>query len=92
MAGLSPREQVLFILVAAGMIIVAAIAARRLGRRAHSGGYRMGSNVLVRCRDGHLFRTTWVPYATVTAVRLGRMRYQFCPVGRHWSLVTPVTS
>jgi hypothetical protein len=44
----------------------------------------------VRCRDGHLFTTVWVPSASVKALRLGWMRFQWCPVGRHWSLVTPV--
>lgn len=51
---------------------------------------RVGGNVIVRCRDGHLFTTIWVPGASVKALRLGRWRYQRCPVGNHWSLVTPV--
>jgi hypothetical protein len=44
----------------------------------------------VRCSRGHLFTTTWVPLASVKAVRLGRRRFQYCPVGRHWALVEPV--
>jgi hypothetical protein len=51
---------------------------------------RVGGNVIVRCRDGHLFTTIWIPGASVKALRLGRWRYQRCPVGNHWSLVTPV--
>jgi hypothetical protein len=51
---------------------------------------RVGGNIIVRCRDGHLFTTIWVPGASVKALRLGRWRYQRCPVGNHWSLVTPV--
>jgi hypothetical protein len=51
---------------------------------------RVGGNVIVRCRDGHLFTTIWIPGASVKAFRLGRWRYQRCPVGNHWSLVTPV--
>lgn len=44
----------------------------------------------VRCRDGHLFTTFWLPGASVKAIRLGWWRFQWCPVGRHWALVTPV--
>jgi hypothetical protein len=51
---------------------------------------RVGGNVIVRCRAGHLFTTIWIPAASVKAVRLGLWRVQRCPVGRHWSLVTPV--
>jgi hypothetical protein len=52
-------------------------------------GYRPGGNVVVRCRDGHLFTTIWVPGASLKAIRLGPWRVQRCPVGHHWSLVTP---
>ncbi len=51
---------------------------------------RLGGNVIVRCRDGHLFTTLWIPAASVKALRLVWWRVQYCPVGRHWSLVTPV--
>ena len=51
---------------------------------------RIGGNVIVRCRDGHLFTTIWIPGGSLKALRLGRWRYQRCPVGNHWSLVTPV--
>lgn len=46
--------------------------------------------VVVRCRRGHLFTTIWIPGASIKSVRLGPWRLQRCPVGRHWSLVTPV--
>jgi hypothetical protein len=42
----------------------------------------------VRCRDGHLFTTIWVPFASLKALRLGRKRFQYCPVGHHWTTVT----
>ena len=45
---------------------------------------------IVRCKAGHLFTTTWVPFASFKAVRLGNRRYQFCPIGRHWSLIQKV--
>ena len=53
-------------------------------------GYAMGVNTVVRCRSGHLFTTLWIPGVSVKAVRLGWWRFQRCPVGKHWSLVTPV--
>ncbi len=53
-------------------------------------GYAPAGNVVVRCREGHLFTTIWVPGASVKALRLGPWRLQRCPVGRHWSIVTPV--
>ena len=51
---------------------------------------RPGGNVVVRCRAGHLFTTLWLPAVSFKALKLGWWRYQRCPVGRHWSLVTPV--
>ena len=39
----------------------------------------------VRCERGHLYTTLWVPLASIKGVRLGRRRYQRCPVGAHWS-------
>jgi hypothetical protein len=51
---------------------------------------RIGGNIVVRCRAGHLSTTTWIPGVSVKALRLGPWRFQRCPVGHHWSLVTPV--
>jgi len=53
-------------------------------------GYRIGGNVVVRCRKGHLFRTIWVPGFSLKSIRFLWWRYQRCPVGGHWSIVTPV--
>ena len=50
-------------------------------------GYSFGRNVPVRCRQGHIFSTTWIPGASVKALRLGFWRVQWCPVGRHVDLV-----
>jgi hypothetical protein len=36
------------------------------------------------------YTTIWIPAASVKSVRLGFWRLQRCPVGRHWSIVTPV--
>jgi hypothetical protein len=51
---------------------------------------RIGGNLIVRCRAGHLFTTLWIPAVSVKSLRLGLWRVQRCPIGRHWSLVTPV--
>jgi len=44
----------------------------------------------VRCRQGHLFTTLWIPGLSFKAIRLGFFRLQRCPVGHHWSIVVPV--
>jgi hypothetical protein len=53
-------------------------------------GYPVGGNLIVRCRQGHLFTTSWIPGVSIKALRLGWWRVQRCPVGRHWSIVVPV--
>jgi hypothetical protein len=53
-------------------------------------GYNLGFNTVVRCRQGHLFTTIWIPGVKFKAVDLGVARFQRCPVGGHWSIVTPV--
>ena len=53
-------------------------------------GYGVGGETIVRCRQGHLFTTIWIPGGSLKAVRLGWARLQRCPVGKHWSLVVPV--
>jgi hypothetical protein len=51
---------------------------------------RLGGNVVVRCSRGHLFTTIWIPGGSLKSLRFGWWRYQRCPVGHHWSVVTPV--
>jgi hypothetical protein len=53
-------------------------------------GYPIGGNLVVRCREGHVFRTLWIPGVSFKALRLGLWRVQRCPVGKHWTIVTPV--
>ena len=53
-------------------------------------GYSLAGEVVVRCRGGHLFSTLWIPGVSFKSLRLGVWRVQRCPVGSHWSLVTPV--
>ncbi|MGA2519249.1 MAG: hypothetical protein ABSG81_00320 [Acidimicrobiales bacterium] len=66
-----------------GVLVVGTVVARLLG-------YKVGGNVVVRCRQGHLFTTIWIPGASLKAIRLGWYRLQRCPVGAHWTLVRPV--
>jgi len=63
--------------------VIGTIIARRRG-------YNVGGNTIVRCRQGHLFTTIWIPGASLKSVRLGWWRIQRCPVGNHWSIVVPV--
>jgi hypothetical protein len=51
---------------------------------------RVAGNVVVRCRDDHVFTTIWIPGGSLKSLRFGWWRFQRCPVGRHWSIVTPV--
>jgi hypothetical protein len=53
-------------------------------------GYPIGGNLVVRCRKGHLFTTIWIPGASLKSVRFAWWRFQWCPAGKHWSIVTPV--
>jgi hypothetical protein len=70
-------------LIVIGVVVLATLVARRLG-------YKVGGNVVVRCRKGHLFTTIWIPGVKLKAVDLGVVRFQWCPIGRHWSFVIPV--
>src|ERR1700733_12933768 len=51
---------------------------------------RLAGDVVVRCSRGHLFTTLWIPGASVKSLRLVWRRFQRCPVGGHWSVVTPL--
>jgi hypothetical protein len=52
----------------------------------------LGGRLVVRCRQGHLFTTLWIPGVSVKSIRLLWWRVQRCPVGQHWTVVTPVRS
>jgi hypothetical protein len=74
-----------------GETLVAAVAVNVIGTMvARRRGYQIGAYTVVRCREGHLFTTIWLPGASVKALRFGWWRFQRCPVGRHWTLVAPV--
>lgn len=71
------------IIVAVAVLALGTAIARRLG-------YKVGGNTAVRCRQGHLFTTLWIPGVKLKAIDLGIARIQHCPVGKHWTLVVPV--
>lgn len=75
-----------------GLVIVVLVVAlfsttTFIGRRR---GYAFGSSTIVRCLAGHLFTTVWIPGGSFKSIRLGFYRFQYCPVGKHWTLVRPV--
>jgi hypothetical protein len=77
------RRVIRTILIAAGVAVGGTLIARRLG-------YNLGTNTVVRCRQGHLFTTIWIPGIKLKELDLVVARVQRCPVGQHWSLVVPV--
>jgi hypothetical protein len=75
------------ILIYALALVILAVVAVRVGRMSKAQGYRFGHDVIVRCRDGHLFMTTWIPMMSFKAIRVGLVRVQYCPVGDHVTVV-----
>jgi hypothetical protein len=86
---MSGNAQILIGLIPLLLVVVAFVLSGRYMRRR---GYmsRGGTDVIVRCSAGHLFTTVWVPLVSFKAIRLGPIRYQYCPVGNHWTFVFPV--
>jgi hypothetical protein len=72
--------------VFAGVVVAYAVGTVIATRQ----GYSFGKDAIVRCRRGHMFSTVWIPGASVKSLRLGFWRFQWCPVGRHFDLVSPV--
>ncbi len=77
------RKAIKPVLVIVGVIAGATLIGRSLG-------YNLGPNTVVRCRQGHLFTTVWIPGVKLKELDLIVARVQRCPVGQHWSLVVPV--
>ncbi len=72
----------------AGVVVAMAVAVQ-LSRRTVP-PTRPDGRVVVRCREGHLFTTVWVPFMSFKAIRLGAWRWQRCPVADHWTFVAAV--
>ncbi len=71
------------VLIIVGVVTGVTLIGRRLG-------YNLGTKTIVRCRQGHLFTTIWIPGVKLKELDLVVARVQRCPVGKHWSLVVPV--
>jgi hypothetical protein len=74
--------------LSATLIVIGSVAARRHHHR--GAGPADGEQTVVRCCAHHLFTTNWTPDSGFTVGRYGPLRFERCPVTRHWSLVTPV--
>jgi hypothetical protein len=74
---------IIVIVVVLAALVVSTLLARRQG-------YNMPGEIIVRCSQGHLFYTVWIPGASFKSIRLGFYRFQHCPVGDHWAIVAPV--
>ncbi len=90
MQGIPPVVAIVAILVVCGLLVQLVLVVRRTAKQGGTGGYRPAGQIVVRCRDGHLFTTIWVPLASFKAIKLGPVRFQYCPVGEHWTFVVPV--
>jgi hypothetical protein len=77
------KRKLRFAAVLVALEAIATLVARRMG-------YSVGGESVVRCRRGHFFTTLWIPGVSVKSLRLGWWRVQWCPVGKHWTVVTPV--
>ena len=80
---LSPKRRWLTVAAVLGTIAAETAFMRRRG-------YSVGLHTVVRCRKDHLFTTIWIPGASLKSIRLGIVRFQYCPVGRHFTSVRPV--
>ena len=78
-----PRKLWLTAAAVTGTIVLETLFMRRRG-------YSIGLHATVRCREGHVFTTIWIPGASLKAIRLGTLRFQYCPVGRHFTAVRPL--
>jgi hypothetical protein len=83
MQAITPLALMVVLVVMGVLAVWVFVVARRLD----FSGYRLGDDVVVRCRDGHLFTTIWIPFASFKAIRLGLVRLQYCPVGDHLTFV-----
>lgn len=62
------RRKALVVVAGFGLCAEAIVVARRRGSL-------IGVNTVVRCRDGHLSTTLWIPGASLKALRLGWWRF-----------------
>jgi len=73
------------VIIVVGVVVVVLLLVTLAARR--SGYSGVGGDTVVRCQKGDLFLTIWTPGVSLKAVRLGLTRFQWCPVGKHLSIV-----
>lgn len=71
------------------LLIIAAIMGFIVNQSRRNGAY-FGKRIIVRCNQGHLFSTLWIPFVSAKAIRLGPIRIQYCPIGNHLAFVAGV--
>lgn len=79
--------------ILAAILIILAVGLATIGVNAfmRRKGYSIPGRTVVRCSKGHFFRTIWIEGGSFKAIRLApRTRIQYCPVGKHLSIVDPV--
>ena len=53
-------------------------------------GHLLGAETVVRwSRGSYCVTTLSIPGGSLKSIRLGWWRWQRCPVGQHWTFVTP---
>jgi hypothetical protein len=67
-SSVSTLTQIVIYALALVIFALVAVSATRMSRQRD---YRFGRGVVVRCRDGHLFTTTWIMMKSLKAIRLG---------------------
>ena len=75
------RRVVRTVLIVAAVITGATLIGRRLG-------YNLGTNTIVRCRQGHLFTTIWIPgvkFKELDLVVPGCNAVRWASTGASWS-------
>lgn len=79
---MTATNEILLLLVLSLVVLIVWLLASARNPRSGSGG----TTVVVRCLAGHVYATTWA----ARTLRFGAVRWRYCPVGEHWTLVTPV--
>ena len=67
------RRRIALLLSVAGTLLEAAGLRRR--------GYSFAGEVIVRCGEGHLYTTIWIPGVSLKSLRMGLWRFQRWPGG-----------
>jgi hypothetical protein len=80
----SVRDALVGLLVVIAVAAVVVVLIQWLARHIRIRG---GPEMLARCLDGHVFKTTLVPVFLLPVPRVGLVQFRYCPVGQHWTFV-----